>query len=66
MTRTPCSEHLDSGRRNDRTEVVRIGRRPVDVIKRSTVSTALLKASQPLHMRPINLVVFQGSHANKC
>jgi len=33
------------------------------VIKRSTVSTALLRGSHPLHMRPINLVVFQGSHA---
>ena|GEM_PF-3996964 len=38
-------------------------RRSVDVIKRSTVSTALLRGSHPLHMRPINLVVFQGSHA---
>jgi len=27
----------------------------------STVSTAQLKASLPLHMRPINLVVYQGS-----
>ena len=38
-------------------------RRPVDVIKRSTVSTAPLRASRPLHARPINLVVFQGSFA---
>ena len=40
-------------------------RRMVDVIKRSTVSTALLKGSHPLHMRPINLVVYQGSHAKQ-
>jgi hypothetical protein len=31
-------------------------------IKPSTISTALLKASQPLHMPPINLVVYQGSY----
>ena len=39
------------------------GRRLVGAIKQSTVSTAPLKASQPLHARPINLVVFQGSLA---
>jgi len=31
------------------------------VVKPSTVRTAQLKALLPLHMRPINLVVFQGS-----
>jgi len=31
------------------------------MIKPSTVSTAQLKTSLPLHSRPINLVVFQGS-----
>lgn len=36
-------------------------RRPVGVVKPSTVRTAQLKALLPLHMRPINLVVFQGS-----
>ena len=30
----------------------------------STVSTAQLRASQPFHSRPINRVVFPGSHAN--
>ncbi len=35
----------------------------VGVVKLSTVSTALLNASLRLHMRPINLVVFQGSLA---
>ena len=30
-------------------------------IKPSTVSTAQLRTSQSLHLRPINLVVFQGS-----
>ena len=38
-----------------------VPRRLVGVIKRSTVSTAQLKAFLPLHLRPINLVVFQGS-----
>ncbi len=33
----------------------------VGVIKRSTVSTAHLKVFQPLQLRPINLVVYQGS-----
>jgi len=32
------------------------------VIKPSTVSTAQLRTSRSLHLRPINLVVFQGSH----
>jgi hypothetical protein len=31
------------------------------VIRHSTVRTAPLKAFLPLHARPINLVVFQGS-----
>ena len=31
------------------------------VIRHSTVRTALLKAFLPVHTRPINLVVFQGS-----
>ena len=31
------------------------------MVKPSTVSTAPLKAFQPVHARPINLVVFQGS-----
>jgi hypothetical protein len=39
-------------------------RRPIDVIKPSTVSTAPLRDSHPLHARPINLVVFQGSQAS--
>jgi len=34
------------------------------VIKPSTVSTAPLRDSHPLHARPINLVVFQGSQAS--
>ena len=36
-------------------------RRLVGMTKRSTVSTARLKALLPLHPRPINLVVYQGS-----
>ncbi len=41
----------------------RVGcRRPVDAIKPSTVSTAPLRTFLSLHARPINLVVFQGSH----
>ena len=44
----------------------RIGcRRPVDAIKPSTVSTAPLRTFRSLHARPINLVVFQGSHVPK-
>ncbi len=39
----------------------RATRRMVGAIKPSTVSTALLKTFLSLHMRPINLVVFQGS-----
>ena len=35
------------------------------MIKPSTVSTAPLKTFLPLHARPINLVVFQGSHSTK-
>ena len=42
----------DDGRRN-----------PVGVTKRSTVSTASLKTFLPLHVRPINPVVFRGSQA---
>ena len=34
----------------------------VGMIKRSTVSNAQLKAFRPLHLRPINLVVSEGSH----
>ena len=34
----------------------------VGVIKPSTVSTAQLRAFQPVHSRPINLVVYQGTH----
>ncbi len=37
----------------------------VGVIKPLTVSTAQLRAFQPVHLRPINLVVYQGSHVNK-
>ncbi len=37
------------------------GRNPVDVTKSSTVSTASLRVFLPVHVRPINLVVFQGS-----
>jgi len=37
----------------------------VGVIKPLTVSTAQLRAFQPLHSRPINLMVYQGSHVNK-
>jgi hypothetical protein len=36
-------------------------RRLVGVTKHSTVSTAQLRAFLPVHLRPINLVVFQGS-----
>jgi hypothetical protein len=36
-------------------------RRLVGVTEPLTVSTAQLKAFLPLHLRPINLVVFQGS-----
>ena len=44
----------------------RIGcRRPVGAIKPSTVSTAPLRTFLSLHARPINLVVFQGSHVPK-
>jgi hypothetical protein len=32
------------------------------MIKPSTISTAWLKALQPLHRPPIYLVVFQGSY----
>ncbi len=35
----------------------------VDLTRPSTVSTALLKVFRPLHMRPINPVVFRGSLA---
>jgi len=31
------------------------------VVKRSTVSTSQLRASLPLHLWPINLVVYKGS-----
>ena len=41
--------------------VVNLHRRVVDVIKRLTVSTAYLRAFRPLQLRPINLVVYQGS-----
>ena len=40
-----------------------IHRRRVDVIKRSTVSTAHLRVFLPVQSRPINLVVYQGSLA---
>ena len=33
----------------------------IGVTKRSTVSTARLRAFLPLHLRPIDLVVYQGS-----
>ena len=38
-----------------------VGRNPVGATKSSTVSTASLKVFLPLHVRPINLVIFQGS-----
>ena len=37
----------------------------VGVIKPLTVSTAQLRAFQPVHSRPINLVVYQGSYSLK-
>ena len=37
----------------------------VGVIKQSTVSTAHLRVSQPLQLRPINPVVFRGSLASE-
>ena len=37
-------------------------RRLVGVTEHSTVRTAQLKAFLPVHLRPINLVVYQGSH----
>jgi hypothetical protein len=37
------------------------GRGPDGTRKPSTIRTASLKAFLPLHVRPINLVVFQGS-----
>ena|GEM_PF-5571634 len=40
----------------------RRGRLTVGAIKPSTVSTAPLRTFRSLHARPINLVVFQGSH----
>ncbi len=54
----------------DRTDlsVPKLERRPpqrfTNVVKPSTVSTGKLRASQPLHIRPINLVVYQGSSAH--
>lgn len=33
----------------------------INAIKHSTVSTSQLRASQPLHLWPINLVVYEGS-----
>ena len=41
--------------------IIEIARRLVGMTKRSTVSTAQLRAFQPVHLRPINLVVYQGS-----
>ena len=38
-------------------------RRLAGMIKHSTVRTVRLRAFQPLHPRPINLVVYQGSFA---
>lgn len=40
--------------------------REVGAAKLSTVRTARLKVLPLLQLRPINLVVFQGSHAQKC
>ena len=36
----------------------------VGVMNPLTVSTAQLRTFLPLHLQPINLVVFQGSHVN--
>ncbi len=33
----------------------------INVVKQSTVSTSQLRASQPLHTWPIDLVVYEGS-----
>jgi hypothetical protein len=41
-----------------------MSQRFISAVKPSTVSTGKLKASRPLHTRPINLVVFQGSLAH--
>ncbi len=40
-----------------------LSRRLAGMIKHSTVRTVRLRAFQPLHPRPINLVVYQGSFA---
>ena len=42
---------------------VRQRRNPVGTTKFSTVSTGSLKTSLPLHVQPINPVVFRGSQA---
>jgi hypothetical protein len=33
----------------------------INVVKRSTVSTSQLRTSLPLHLWPINLMVYEGS-----
>ena len=43
-----------------------LNRSVVGTIKQSTVSTGHLKASQPLQLLPINLVVYKGSLTQKC
>ena len=42
---------------------IRRSRQWVGAIKLSTVSTTQLRAFRPLHLWPINLVVYEGSHA---
>ena len=41
-------------------------RRLVGAIDASTIRTARLKTLLPVHLRPINLVVYQGSFAYAC
>ncbi len=43
--------------------VAEASQRFINVIKPSTVSSGKLRTSLPLHIRPINLVVYQGSSA---
>ena len=62
LSRCPNNRRTASPRLTPRTGSV-VSRSRVGVMKRSTVSTAQLRASLPLHLRPINLVVYQGSVA---